>query len=192
MTVYYRFIIGLLTVLELTCFIGALPAFAENDMAAPSDGYDFLNLAQPPSIVEQLQTIHRLSQNNNPDAVMQLISALKSPYPLAQRKACKSIVEKVKTMPLDKKKSVVPQLQGALHSPDAMVQKDIVCLMADLHLPEAQKMLQSLFQGADKQTQLSAVDALSQQNGFHPDILKMAQHLSPFSEVREAANESLR
>lgn len=151
------------------------------------DGYSMMNWLGSLGIVEQLQTIHRLSQSASPDAIQGLIAALNSPFPLARRKASRSLLERSRMAEPDEQRAIVEQLNPSLETKDPIVQKNIVRLIADLKIPEAHDMLRRFFQGADKQAQLNAVDALSQDTSINRDTLSRLTQASPYTEVRQAS-----
>jgi HEAT repeat protein len=157
-----------------------------------TDGYTMMSWLNSLSIVEQLQTIHRLGQSTSPDALMGLVSALNSPYPLARRKASRSLLEKARASAEEDQKLLAVNLNEAMESGDPIVQKNIVRLMAEMKIPEAQDVLRHFFTGAGKDAQLSAVDALSQDDYRRQDTLSLITRFSPYNEVRQAAANTLK
>jgi HEAT repeat protein len=155
-----------------------------------------LNLAPNPSfnnlsIVEQLQTIRRLSQNTSSEAFQQLVGALSSNYPLARRTASRSLLENAQSSSIEQKKQLVQALKPCLNNSDPVVQANIVRLLVTLKLPEAQQSLRSFAQSSDKTTQLRAVEALNQENQPCRESLGLIEKYSPYSDVKHAAEEGL-
>lgn len=184
-------------VITVLCFLAgsSLPSYAETSLATVPqgvEGFSMMGWLNSQGIVEQLQTIHRFSRSTSPSAIMGLVSALNSPFPLARRKASHSLVIKAKSVPEDERKALAETLQPALESADPVVQKNLIRLMADMDVPESQASLQQFFRDSSRQEQLDAIDALSQGSEAHEDALKMAIKLSPYPEVRQIAEGKLK
>lgn len=169
----------------------SLSAYAESTtvpqrvITMPGDGYSMVGWVNTASIVEQLQTIRRLSQSASQEAISGLVTALNSPFPLARRKASRCLLEKVRVAQPNEKICLVKELKPALTNSDPVVQRNIVRLMAEANLPESQQSLRQFFQQSDKEAQLSAVHALEQDQQYK--ALNLARQLSPYGEVRQAA-----
>src|SRR5271156_5532157 len=121
--------------LILFCLLGlchTLPAFCESqtmsavDSAAPPQGYSMLGWLNAMSIVEQLQVIHRYAQSTSPTAISGLISALDSTYPLARRKASRSLLEKAQSADPEQKQFMAKKLGPSLANTDPVVEKNMV------------------------------------------------------------------
>jgi hypothetical protein len=183
-----------LILLCLLSLCNTLPAFCESqttssvDSTAPPQGYSMLAWLNAMTIVEQLQVIHRYAQSTSPTAISGLMSALDSTYPLARRKASRSLLEMAQSADPAQKQLMAKKLGPSLANTDPVVQKNMVRLMADLRIPEAQNTLKHFFVAADMKAQLTAVDALKE---CPKNLLLMAKQATPYTEVREAIAESL-
>jgi len=172
------------------------PSVAMADVPSPQMPVAMLNLTHTPNfntlgIVDQLQTIRRLSQNTSSEAFQQLITALSSNYPLARRTASRSLMENVQSSSIEQKKQLAQALRPCLNNSDPIVQANLVRLLVTLKLPEAQQSIRSFAQSSDLNTQLRAVEALNQENQPCRESLGLIQKYSPYSAVKQAAGEGL-
>ncbi len=184
----------------LVASFGVLPA-AQAEMlvsshtptpvVASTEGYAMVGWLTSLGIVEQVQMIHRLGQSTSPAAIKDLITALSSQFPLARRKASRSLLEKAGQVDGEDRLMLAMAVKPALNSQDPVVQRNIVRLMADIHTPESEQSLQQFFKGSDKEAQLNAVDALLDHKETHRSTLELVKQVTPYSEVRQAAVNSL-
>lgn len=191
---------SLSVVLSLSLLLGTvlpLPVQAETVAANPpsvtaaSDGYAMMNWLGSLSIVEQLQTIHRLGENASPQALYGLITALQSPFPLARRKAARSLLDRALSGEREEKHLLAQELLPTMGKNDPIVQKNIIRILARLNMPESQETLRQFFRQSDKETQLNAVEALVPESEQHQNALQLINQVSPYTEVRQAATHTL-
>lgn len=180
--------------LGLVLATGSLHVWAEDTAstteADSSANVSMLGWANSMGIVEQLQAIHRISQNSSTQAFQSLMSALDSPFQLARRKASRSLLEKSHKASPEDRLMLVNLLKTDLKDTDPVVQKNLIRTMADLNIPEAREALKSFFTSAPVKQQLDAVDALS----LDADAasLNLAKQYSAFPEIRDAAGNTLK
>lgn len=141
-----------------------------------------------PSIVEQLQSIHRLAQSSAPEAWQGLVNALGSQYPLARRKAARGLLDRVPVTPAPEQRRLVTSIQKELNNADPMVQKTLIRVVAQTQVPESQGVLRQFFAGPNHTAQLNAVEALATER---PDLLRLVAQASPYADVRKAAETRL-
>lgn len=175
--------------LALAMLWSGKPVHAETIENAPA------SLASPsvywvavPSIVEQLQSIHRLAQSASPAAWQGLVSALGSQYPLARRKAARGLLDRVAETPAPEQRQLVTSIQHELNNPDPLVQKTLIRVVAQTQVPESQGVLRQFFAGPNHTGQLNAVEALASER---PELLRVVAQSSPYADVRKAAESRL-
>lgn len=170
-------------------FCASGSALASTEGASPQTA--MLGWVNSMSIVEQLQTIHRIEHQPSRDSMMMLVDALQSPYPLARRKASRTLLDAVSHMDGSTQTLLLNQLGQAMYSTDPVVQKNMVRMVADLNVPEAQTFLKAFFSGSDKQLQINGVEALLFDAASHMPALELAKQTSPFDEVRRTVAERI-
>lgn len=173
------------------------PAHAETVAASGTahytQGYTLFGWLNTLSIVEQVQTVHRLSKSSSQDAVQGLVTALNSPYELARRKASRSLLEKVRNAEGEDKRFIVLSVAPSLENTDPVVQGNLVRLMLESNTPEASSSLNQFFKDSQKPAQINAVNALSQESSsVQKHLISIINQASPYSEVRQAAADNLR
>lgn len=95
-----------------------------------------------PNPVEQLQAVHKLSQNKSPETFQGLIEVLQSSSPLARRKAAKALLDEwpviaQATKSQQRASNWVEQLKPFMKDTDWVVQKTVVRLLALMHAGNA-------------------------------------------------------
>ncbi len=160
--------------------------------SAPQEhGFSMLSWVHSTSIVEQLQTIHRYSQANSPEALMGLISALNSPYQLARRKAARSLMEKGAEAEALTREGMIEQIAPALTSKDQFVSKSILKLLVQLDVPDSRQAIKQFFQQADKDAQMDIIEVLAETPALEKKVVPLTQY-STYPEVRQIALEKVK